>query len=251
MNYYREAAAALRQNSRTVLLFVAVGAVLGALDSVIHLFVLKPATDVPERMLGLGLIGWQIVYVALTSAANAVFFARIGRETDKPMWRVADDREAMTLFFRLWFLLGLLLLVYVHGLGALLPAQADLATAIVFLASAFTFATLLNVFGACVMFYGKLGRQEVRETFATIGQHAGAVIAICLVGVLAGIVLRDLSLSLAGPEAQLSRSLVAVAVAGGVGGLDALLGCFIFAYSWLVCIFHRDHFEERGDDFDF
>ena len=47
--------------------------------------------------------------------------------------------------------------------GAALPRDSDAATIIVFLATAYALATLTTIFGAGVMFYGRAGKQEVRE----------------------------------------------------------------------------------------
>lgn len=256
MNFYREATIALRHNFRPVLSFIAIGMLLSGGNSAFQLFVLQPEADAPAQTLGLALVGWQIVYVAISAAAQTVFFSRMGREMDKPMWRVLDDRDAMRRFFRFWLLLGLLTLVYVHTMGALLPADTDVAVAVAFLASVFTLATLVNVFGASVMFYGGAGRQEVREAFTTMGRHVAVIVAICLFGILAGLVLRDLNLSAvefgkAPGGAAWYHSAAAVALGMLAGAFDSLVGCFIFAYAWLVCIFDRDHFEQPGDDFDF
>ncbi len=257
MNFYREAATALRQNSGSVLLYVAFGVGLAVLDSTVDLFILAPsAKDAPDQYLSLVLIVTSIALVALSAIASTIFFSRIGREMDKPMWRVADDRDAMRLFYRLWFLLGLLTLVYVRLIEQLLPKNPDIGTLIIFLCSFFIWATLLNVFGAFVMFYGRPGREEISQAFSTLGHHLGPVLAISLVGLLSGLVLYDAHFR-AVAIGHSAEDMTSVDYAGRylvdmlVGAVDSLVSCFIFAYSWLVCIFHRDHFEQQGDDFDF
>ncbi len=257
MNFYREAAKALRQNIQPVAFFVAIGFLLSGADSAIRLFVLQPAADSPDRTLGLALVGWQICYAAIAAAAQTIFFARIGREMDKPLWHVLTDRDAFERFYRLWLLLALLTMVYVQTLGALLSSDADAGTVVLFLASVFTLATLATVFGANVMFYGGAGRQEVREAFSTLGRHVAVIVAICLFGILVGLLLHDLSVSSAelgrapGHAAAWYQTAGALALGMLAGALDSLASCFIFAYAWILCIFDRDHYEHPADDFDF
>lgn len=257
MNFYREAALALRQNTAPAIMYIAFGAALAGIDTAVDLFVLAPsAQDAPDRFLSLIIIATSIGLVALSSVANTVFFARIGREMDKPNWRVSDDREAMRLFYRLWLLLGLLTLVYIRLFEQLLPDAPDAGTLLIFLCSFFVWATLLNVFGAFVMFYGRAGKEEITQALRTMGHHLGPILAVSLLGLLAGLVLYDAHFRavVVGRDASAmtttdyaARFLIDILI----GAADSLVSCFIFAYAWLVCIFHRDHFEEPGDDFDF
>lgn len=219
------------------------------------MFVLAPAAnELPNGALAFALIGWGIVMVAITSVINSVLLARIGREMDKPMWRVADDRDAFRLFFGLWFLIGLLILLYGQIVGPLIEG-GDVTAEIVFVSGFCIWAALLHVMGAFVMFYGRPHREEISQAFSTLGHHVAPVGAIVLVGLLGGLLLKNfeiqgtnLASTNANPAAQVAIHF-AVSMLGGAA--DALVGCYIFAYAWLVCIFHRDHFEEPSDDFDF
>jgi len=256
VNFYREAAIALRQNGRTVLYYIAAGMAIALLDAVIDLFVLAPASgEAPDTAMNFALIVSSILMVALGALASTVFFARVGREMDKPMWRVADDRDALRLFYRLWLLLGLLTLAYARVMEQFLTGSSDPAGLIVFLCTFFVWATLLNVFGAFVMFYGRTGREEVNAAFGTFAHHLGPVIAVSLVGLLAGLMLVDSQQRIvqigAAAGATSGQLVLRIGLSGLLGGVDALVSMFIFAYAWLVCIFHRDHFEEPSDDFDF
>jgi hypothetical protein len=255
VNFYREAAIALRQNGRSVLYYIAAGMLIAALDAMLDLFVLAPASgEAPDTALNLALIVSSILMVALGALASTIFFARVGREMDKPMWRVADDRDALRLFYRMWLLLGLLTLAYARVMEQFL-SSADSTGLIVFLCTFFIWATLLNVFGAFVMFYGRTGRDELNAAFGTFAHHLGPIIAVSLVGLLAGLMLVDaqqriLQIGTAADATPMHLAL-RVLLTTLLGGADSLVSIFIFAYAWLVCIFHRDHFEEPGDDFDF
>lgn len=256
MNFYREAAIALRQNGRTVLLYIVAGMTIAALDVLLDLFVLAPATgDVPNTAMAVALIVSSILMVALGALASTVFFARMGREMDKPMWRVADDRDALRLFYRLWLLLGLLTLAYARVMEQFLAGSSDPTSLIAFLCTFFVWATLLNVFGAFVMFYGRAGREEINAAFGTFAHHLGPVIAISLLGLLAGLVLVDAQQRVVllgtAPNSTSAHLVLRIVLSMLLGGVDSLVSIFIFAYAWLVCIFHRDHYEEPGDDFDF
>jgi hypothetical protein len=167
-----------------------------------------------------------------------------------------SDAYAFRLFYRLWFLLLLLALVYLHVMRQLLPAQPDADTGVIFLCSFFVLATLLNLFGAVVMFYGRPGREEVSQALSTMGHHIGPVIAACVVGLLAGLLLFQanmtaMQIGVGAKSVSATDHAVRFLADAIIGGVDSLVSCFIFAYAWLVCIYHRDHYEEPGDDFDF
>lgn len=256
MNFYREAAKGLRHNGRSVLYYILAGMLIAALDAVLDLFVLAPASgEAPDTAMNVALIVSSILMVALGALASTIFFSRVGREMDKPMWRVADDRDALRLFYRLWLLLGLLTLAYARVMEQFLSGSSDPAGLIAFLCTFFVWATLLNVFGAFVMFYGRTGREEINAAFGTFAHHLGPVIAISLLGLLAGLTLVDAQQRIIriGTTADATSIHLALRIVLStlLGGIDSLVSIFIFAYAWLVCIFHRDHFEAPGDDFDF
>jgi len=257
VNFYREAAVALRQNGRSVLFYLVACMAIAAISTVVDLVVLAPAPDAaPDRFFSFVVILRSIGLVAISSIANTIFFARIGREMDKPNWRIADDADALRLFYRFWFLLGLLVLVYQQVLEPLLLRTEDQGAQIFLVCTLFLWATLLSVFGAFVMFYGRAARAELTQAFTTLGHNIVPIIAISLFGVLAGLFLISAhagSVTIGrGATAMTSTDYAArFLVDMLIGAVDALVSCFIFAYAWLVCIFHRDHFEESRDDFDF
>jgi MFS family permease len=257
VNYYREAARALRQNPEPVLLYIAIGVGLALANSALDQFVLGPVADrTSDRMLSLQLILIAVGTTAVSAFANTICFARIGREMDKPMWRVTSDADAFHLFYRLWLLLGLLALVYLHVMEQLLPERPDTDTIVIFLCSFLVLASVMYVFGSAVMFYGRPGREEVTQALSTMGHQIGPVIAACVVGLLAGLVLNQahvatMQIGMGSDGATAAEHAARFAADAVIGAIDALVSCFLFAYAWLVCIYHRDHYEEPGDDFDF
>ena len=84
--------------------------------------------------------------------------------------------------------------------------------------------------------------------------EVGPVLAACVVGLLSGLVLSQAhaSVSQLGTGAgDATGHIVRFLIESLVGAVDAIVSCFLFAYAWLICIYHRDHYEEPGDDFDF
>lgn len=247
MDFLRGAATVLYQNYRPVLLYMGFAALLKIAEDVFHQFVIAPvAESTPDSRLGLYLIATRIVLVALFAFADTIFLSRIGREVDKPYWRVPDDREAIARFYRLWLLLGLLNLFYGQVLERFAVGPENSAAFLLGIGY-FLWAALLYALGTTIMFYGQARRDEVQQAFATMSRHAQLVMGLCLFGIVAGVVLSTvngvlLQAQIAGPAKW--------AVTGALAMVDGYISCLLFAFMWLVCIYDRDHYEPEPEDFD-
>lgn len=239
-DFLRNAFRALLENFRAFLFYAAVALVLGIASVLFRVFIIAPMTDsASDTQLNLYLIAFQIGHVAITMAAATVTFARIGREVDKPMWRVADDVDALRLFYRMWILIGLIGLVSMQVVQLIASETSEPVTVDMFRVGFLVLIALLYAFGSCVMFYGRPGREEINQAFTTMSHHAGPVMMVCIIGVLAGFILPPLFV------------LLPLFLQPVVNVLDAYIDCFIFTFMWLVCIYNRDHYEHHEDDIDF
>ncbi len=241
MAILRAAFQALQRNYGPLLFYIGVGfAVYSARLSLDTLVIAPRAEEIAENILRLYSIAIDIVAVALVAMAQTIAFSRMGREIDRPMWRVADDLDAVRLFYKLWLLLGLVNIAALRFLD-IVVARTDEAAVQFTLAMIWLMgAVLLIPFGAAVMFYGRVGRQEVAEAISTMTHQFPYTLLIAIVGIFFGLFLITLQPDLP----LLARPALAIA--------DGYLDCFLFAAMWLVCIYHRDEYEHPDDeDFDF
>lgn len=248
MNFLGDAVRALHENYRPVLFYMGLVALLKTGEGTLQRLVLDPiAETTSDSLMGVYLILTRILLVAGVAVGDTVFLSRIGREVDKPYWRVRDDREALRRFYRLWLLLGLTNLVYLQVTEQITGNDPEHpATFFVFL-SYIVLVVLLHAFGTTVMFYGNVAREEVGEAFRTMSRHAQSIFGLCMLGVLAAFFLQVFYALIVFGEFALPIELGADAL---LAAMDGYISCFLFAYMWLVCRYDRDDYEHDREDFD-
>jgi hypothetical protein len=248
VNFLREAGRALLENYRPVLIYMALAAVLKTGEALLQEFVLAPvAGDTPDSLLGLELIGSRILLVAIFAMADSVLFARIGREIDKPYWRIATDREAIARFYKLWLLLGLANLMYLQLMERIFGIGGENSASFLLFLSYLVWVVILLAFGTAVMFYGRTAREEMTEALNVMSRHASSVMGMCVLGAFAGFMMHQTYWALISGEPTLGLKLAGNAILATV---DGFISCLLFAFMWLVCRYDRDHFETDREDFD-
>lgn len=241
MAILRAAFQALQRNYGSLLFYIGVAFAIYSVRLSLDALVIAPKSEeIAENILRLYSIAIDIAAVAVVAMAQTIAFSRIGREIDKPMWRVADDLDAVRLFYKLWLLLGLLSVAAVRFRDILLRGTDEAPVQLILVMMWLTGAVLLILFGSAVMFYGRVGKQEVTEAFSTMTRQFPYTLLIVIVGFFSSFFLINLQLDLP----LWARPALAIA--------DGYLECFLFASMWLVCIYHRDEYEHPDDeDFDF
>ncbi len=241
MAILRAAFQALQRNYGPLLFYIAVVFAVYSATLSLHTLVIAPrAEELGENIRSLYSLGIDIAAVALIALAQTIAFSRIGREIDKPMWRVADDFDAVRLFYKLWLLLGLVDLSVLRFRDILLARADEESLQLILLMMWPTVVALLLPLGSAVMFYGRVGRQEVGEAVSTMMHQFPYTLLIVIVGLLSVLFLTNLQLDLQ------PWGWPALAIA------DAYIDCLLFASMWLVCIYHRDEYEHPDDeDFNF
>ncbi len=241
MAILRAAFQALQRNYGPLLFYIAVGFVVYSARLSLDALVIAPRSEeMPENILRLYLMAMDVAAVALVALAQTIAFSRIGREIDKPMWRVADDLDAVRLFYKLWLLLGLLNVVAIRFLEIVAAQSDEAATQLMVHMMWLAGTVLLFLLGTAVMFYGRVGRQEVSEAVSTMGRQFPYTLLILILGFFLRFFLIELQPNLPIWE----RPALAIA--------DGYLDCLLFASMWLVCIYHRDEYEHPDDeDFNF
>jgi hypothetical protein len=207
----------------------------------------KPPAEgevVPFHIQAYHLVG-QILLAGIVAAAQAVAFSRMGKEIDRPLWRVANDRDALRRFFQLWLTLNLLMVV-LEQLATLAGGNGWGPLLQLILLLYMLFFVLLVPVGACIMFSGAVVRKELVRNLAPLGEQLPRTLLLILFGVIQF----GFLLWLGGyRHAHRDDTGTFMAVAAIVGVAAAYVDCLVFAGAWHMCIEHRN--ADQDVDFDF
>jgi hypothetical protein len=208
--------------------------VFGKLDNASNVLVLIPV--------------YLIVCVAY-AVAQSVVFAQMGKEIDRPLWKIAGAKEAVRRFFPLWFTISFVTLATLQ-ISDSLARTGNPELGMLLYYGLFMSITLVGVpVGACIMFYGKLEWPNLGEILIPLARQFPMTMAILLLNLFQFLLMGVLMSSDAGAAAKPDVFMTlfkgtALAVVGGY------IDCVVFAGVWLICMADRDTDHER-DDFDF
>jgi hypothetical protein len=218
-------------NAAIALVLVGVGS-LGGLP-------LDEGLDLTNAQKGL-MFGSDIFVAAGSALAQCLAFTLLGKEIDRPVWRVDGMFDALRRFYFLWFGLKLMEIAFIRVQAAAFSIWGSGGPAPFFWGLLFAMSVMIIPFGACVMFHGKMVWREIGEALLPLYRYASQVLALCLAS------LAILFLLLFIPaELDFNKWLDP--------GLEALYGvweCVVFIGVWLICITHRETPHENND-FDF
>ena len=161
--------AAVQRNLAALFMYVGIFAALGLVAyGLDYLVVGTPARDqkLPLAVQVYGLVK-QFALVILQAIIQAVIFARMGKEIDKPLWRNDNDWTALRRFFNIWFTLGLIEMAVFQFVAAASTAESGAAALFLLL---FLFISLIKIpVGACIMFAGAREWRRVGKDLAPLG----------------------------------------------------------------------------------
>lgn len=249
MRLLRDAADAVQRNLPALLLYLAVNGVLTVLYLLVYAAVrARYPTDGVSMVPQLIDLVVMFVLAGITAALHAVVFSRMGRDIDKPLWKVRDDRDALRRFYMLWLTADL-------GLGALQwlasvkYGEGDLAAlnGLFFLLFFLAFVVYIPCC-ACIMFFGHISRDTLGLALEPIIKHFGRALPIFLVPLFQFALLFYVSAHRAveGDQLDLVRWMpIFLATSVALSYFD----CVIFAATWLVCIYNRETPDEIDLDF--
>ena len=234
MSLLTDAWKSLRRNHSTVLYYivlsVAVLAVFRVINQQLRPFIPEEA---PPAWLPLYKMTSYIVLSVAASALQAVFFAALGREIDRPLWKCPGAEEALRRFFVPWLILNLTLAT----IWSLLEQAALAGNAQGILMVEF-FLMLAMVFyiplGACVMYWGRLNWQELGESLAPIVR----MLPYTLLPIAFGFAQYAFHLSIVFYLPDPIRDNIPVLCLIDVP--YAVIECFIFCMMWHICMLYRD-----------
>ncbi len=248
MRIVRNAAHAVQQNLPALVLYAAIiaGADLGAMLIALPFegAAAESATAI-QRSIDIGLL---LIVIHIAAAVQSIVFSRMGKEIDKPLWKVRDDRDALGRFFLLWAVINLV----TNGLYPL--AHADFGSGEGMSINYLLFLLWLALFvisvpfGACIMFSGRVNARGLGENLAPLTRQPGdtaAVIGIMLFQVLLVIYLSQL---LGGGQERAPLAMrIGVTLAADI--ICAYLDCLAFAGTWIICMTDRETIDEIDLDF--
>lgn len=186
-----------------------------------------------------------LVHAGFAAALQAICFARLGRDIDRPLWKCESDTEALRRFFEPWFLLNLVLVMLVH-LAVRAQASGDESLWAGLQTIFMLFFVVTIPIGACIMYHGKLVWPELPEALRPMlyqMPHTLTVILVLLLEFVLISVNASVFQSLQSPTKYFYLPITDVPV--------AFLDCLAFAAMWRVCMIQRDAGTEDQDPFEF
>lgn len=245
----RETFQELRANTSTVLQFMAVAFLLGLVNVALFAQYPPPEPGVSlsqsQRILQLA---YQVASAGIVAAAQAIFFSRLGRDIDKPLWKVDSDREALRRFFTMWFIINLGYAATITVFGSLVstPATASAVLLLLYMAASF-----FVPFAAAIMFTGYCRAQTIPDGFSILVRQLPKTFLLVLANFVAITIVNEMygsarSATLALPG---GGTLPAFWLMPPIQALSAYVDCVVFTATWLICM--EDRATERDDDFEF
>ena len=172
------------------------------------------------------------------TVASVTAFSRIGREIDRPLWKVADDREAFKRFFLLWFLISLSVLTVLSLLG---KVDDDGPWAAPLMFGFFVMFLLAVPAGTCIMFSGHFAWSDLPHALAPLAYQLSKAMAVVFVNFLAFVGWLGLMNFLIEHPALRAAPWFLLLLEVPFGIVD----CFVCAGVWLICTVHRRDMEEQ------
>jgi len=232
---------AVQRNVRALLLYLAITVSANTLGNVANRLVMPDPEVNPfeDSSLIIYQFGLDLFLILCFAFAQTIVFARLGREIDRPLWKVKNDREALRHYFGLWFALnaGVIVLFEATNWASWQFANDQPASLLFILMAA---ANILYIpIGACIMFTLRFEWRKLGESLAPLRRQFGKTALIFGVNTL--LFVFYLNLIMRTQSQQWLRPAIA-AIAG-------YFECLIFSATWFLCMFDRENPE--GIDLDF
>ncbi|MBI2426012.1 MAG: hypothetical protein HYV27_24520 [Candidatus Hydrogenedentes bacterium] len=195
-------------------------------------------------------LGGLVALAASGAVLQSIYFAAIGREVDKPLWKCPAAGEAVRRFFLIWFLLILILLTTEQFMSIAAERGDEQAFAALLPIYIFLSAIYFPI-AACIMFWGRLNWQELGEALLPMLREMSNVILvmfIMFVNIMLQITVPAAFAPLLDSETPLApQNLLLPALLSIPSGL---LDCLSFVIMFRICMIHRTT-DYDSDDFDF
>jgi len=232
---------AVQQNARALLLYLAITVGASLIGYAANGLIMPgPEANLFEHTsLLIYKYGLDLFLILCSAFAQALVFARLGREIDRPLWKVKDDREALRRYFGLWFALnaGVFVLSEVtNWIGWLLDYNQPFPLLFIFMSAA---SILCVPIGACIMFTLQFEWRKLGESLAPLRRQIPKTALILGINTLFFMFYSELMI-----QTQSQQWLWPA-----ISAISGYFDCLIFSATWLLCMFDRANPE--GIDFDF
>jgi len=235
-----QAIQAIQRNVPSLTLYLAIT----VSANVVALLVGSRIGDPEQASYGKGVLllsemGLDAFLVFCYAAAQAVAFSQLGKEIDRPLWKIADYREALRRYFPLWMALNGAVIV-LNLLAFVVPPLIDNEEfgRLPFWLLVFASATYIPV-GAAIMFCRKFEWRKPGEALAPLRrQFPKTLIVLCLNGLL---FFFFLSLMVQTASQKWIRPIIDI--------IFGYFDCVVFSATWLICMLDRQAPEKVDLDF--
>lgn len=252
MELLKSAADALQRHFANVALYLGVAFFLSLTGSALDIVQLlqNPDPDAqPTLASSLVRVFWFTLYSAALAFVQCVVFSRIGREIDRPLWKVRDDRDAFQRFFIMWFEFNWAVNTIAWIAGTPLGGDGLEAVNILALLVTWLLAIVVVPFGTCQMFLGSFSWSTFTEGLGAIGRRPAEFLPVFAITALQ-LPFGFYIFALSRPQgAEFGELALMTAARGACDIAIAYLDCLVFAATWLACKYDRDSPDEIDLDF--
>jgi len=239
LNILFEATQAIQKNLSALFVYLALGVGSSVVNTTITLLigeVEEPFRDTQTVALSLGML---LSATLAWSAGETLAFARLGKEMDKPLWKIDGDVEALRRYFSLWFCINLpSLAFYLLSIWLGSSGSTDSGVGAALMLSILC-GTLSTPVGACLMFGGKLQWEGVSRRFRPMLRELPLFLVVFFFSGVAMVLMLSLH------EATRAQGWLGPLIDVAAIYFD----CVVFAAMWLICMIDRQNPDD--DDLEF
>ena len=239
MQLLNEAFRAIQRNLGPLIFYICVGAGMGFIRILTNKWFESLDKETISPLLASGYpIASDILIAAGYAFALCIVFARMGREIDKPFWKLESDWEVLQRFYNLWFILILMSILALRvsdQLAADSPEEGQLVFFLWLFGNSFLIQT-----GGAIMFYGHCRKEEIALAASTLLRQFPLILLAALVSLFFNMLVLTI----------LAEQVLPAWATPMLDIIDGYGTCLVFAFTWLICMRNRDE-ESEDEDFDF
>lgn len=184
-------------------------------------------------------LGSDLFLVIAFAALQSIVFSRMGKNIDRPLWKISGDWEALCRYFPLWFVLNGIIFVIKDLANYALVALDNTNLFVSLFLLLMLFAVIYIPAGAAIMFGGAVHLPTLGEVLRPLVRQGSRTLVILF---FAGLVFFfSQYLVLATASARWLWPLISI--------VEAYFDCVIFAAIWIICMYDRQNPEESDLDF--
>lgn len=234
----------LRACSVTLIRYVAASFLaLGAYRLILHALDAGMDAEIHANLLSVVRLCMALYLAIAGSLIQAVFFAELGAQVDRPIWKYAGPRDAMRRFFVPWLIINLSIITLIDIRSRLIVVGQTEAGALFDVLLLVVHLGALPV-GACIMHWGALEWNELGAALRPLVRFIHLLLVPIAVAFIQFALLQLRAAAIVGNDAATFMTLVLTDIPLFL--LDAL----IFVLAWRICMIHRNEPEEESDPFD-